>query len=121
MATCVDVAGAKYPQNFHGERITPLEGKSLRPVFENGKRAGHEAIFWEHEGNRAVRQGKWKLVSRHPDHWELYDLAADRTEMHDLAAKDPQRVAALSALYDKWAVRAQVEPWQKVLAAPKPS
>jgi arylsulfatase len=121
MATCVDVAGAKYPESFNGERITPLEGKSLRPVFETGKRTGHNAIFWEHEGNRAVRQGKWKLVSRRPGGWELYDLEADRTEMQDLAAKNPQRVSAMSALYDQWAARSQVEPWEKILAAPKPS
>ena len=66
MATCVDVAGAEYPEEFEGNAITPLEGKSLLPVFEGKTRAGHEAIFWEHEGNRAVRQGKWKLVSRYP-------------------------------------------------------
>ncbi|MBI4909416.1 MAG: arylsulfatase [Acidobacteria bacterium] len=119
MATCVDVAGARYPESFAGERIVPLEGKSLKPVFEKGKRAGHEAIFWEHEGNRAIRQGRWKLVSRHPGKWELYDVEADRTEMQDLAAKQPDRVAKMSALYDQWAIRAQIEPWQKVVDAPR--
>ena len=121
MATCVDVAGARYPESFAGERITALEGKSLRPVFESGKRTGHEqGIFWEHEGNRAVRQGKWKLVSRHPGDWELYDLEADRTEMRNLAGAQPARVASMAALYyDRWAARALVEPWQKVVDAPK--
>jgi arylsulfatase len=119
MATCVDVAGARYPDSFAGERITPLEGKSLRPVFESGRRSGHEAIFWEHEGNRAVRQGQWKLVSRHPGQWELYDLEADRTEMRNLAASDPGRVASMTALYEQWAARAKVEPWQKVVDAPR--
>jgi len=121
MATCVDAGGARYPESFAGERIIPLEGKSLRPIFEKGKRAGHEAIYWEHEGNRAVRQGNWKLVSRHPQGWELYDLEADRTEMNDLATRYPARVASMSALYDRWAARAQVEPWQKVVDASKPA
>jgi arylsulfatase len=119
MATCVDVAGAKYPGSFAGEPIIPLEGKSLRPIFARGKRIGHEAIYWEHEGNRAIRQGKWKLVSRHPNRWELYDLDADRTEITDLTAKDPAQAEAMAARYEKWAVRAQVEPWQKVVAAPR--
>ena len=82
MATCLDVAGADYPATHSGHGIKPLEGKSLRPVFETGTRKGHEAIYWEHEGNRAVRQGQWKLMSRydkpqakHGD-WQLYDLGA---------------------------------------------
>ena len=120
MATWADVGGAHYPGTFAGERITPLEGKSLRPVFETGRRKGHEAIYWEHEGNRAIRHGRWKLVSRHPGKWEPYDLEADRTEMHDLAASHPDRVAIMSSRYDKWAARAQVEPWHKVVAAPRP-
>ena len=120
MATCIDIGGAHYPETFAGERITPLEGKSLLPVFEHGKRAGHtEGIYWEHEGNHAVRQGKWKLVSRYPGKWELYDLEADRTEMQDLSARHPDRVAGMTALYERWASRCQVEPWQKVVAAPK--
>ena len=119
MATCLDVAGVRYPESFAGERIVPLEGKSLRPIFERGKRTPHDAIFWEHEGNRAVRQGRWKLVSRHPEKWELYDLEADRTEMQNLAARHPDRAERMAAVYDRWAARAQVELWQKVVDAPR--
>lgn len=68
-------------------------------------------LFWEHEGNRAVRQGKWKLVARAQGKWELYDLEADRTELKDLAAADPARVASLAEFYDAWAKRCQVLPW----------
>jgi len=84
MATCVDVADAEYPSEYKGNKITPMEGKSLVPAFDN-KPIQREAIYWEHEGNRAVRQGKWKLVSKHPGQWELYDIEADRTELTDLA------------------------------------
>jgi arylsulfatase A-like enzyme len=106
MATCVDVGGAHYP----GAPITPMEGASLKPVFEGKQRAGHD-IYWEHEGNRAVRRGKWKLVSRYPDQWELYDLEADRTEMHNLAGAEPARVKDMVAMYDAWAKRCNVVPW----------
>jgi arylsulfatase len=108
MATCVDVAGATYPTN-----VTPLEGKSLAPILEGRQRRPHEALFWEHEGNRAVRQGRWKLVSRHPANWELYNLARDRTEMRDLAARHPGRVRKMVALYESWAARCGVVPWER--------
>ena len=99
------------PEDLQGREVTPLEGKSLLPIFQGRQRAGHEAIYWEHEGNRAVRQGKWKLVSRHPGNWELYDVAADRTEMRDLAGSNPAKVKELAAMYDAWAKRCAVLPW----------
>ena len=111
MATCVDATGAKYPEEYQGNRITPLEGKSLLPVFQGAQREGHRAIYWEHEGNRAIRAGKWKLVSRHPGNWELYDLQADRTEMNDLASRNASKAAELERAYNAWAKRANVVPW----------
>lgn len=111
MATCLDVAGAAYPSTHQGKPVLPLEGKSLRPVFEGKQREGHENICWEHEGNTAVRQGKWKLVSSYPDWWELYDMEADRTEMHNLADRHPDRVRQMASVYKQWAKRVGVEPW----------
>lgn len=110
MATCVDVAGAEYPAEDQGRKITPLEGRSLVPAFD-GRTIQREGLFWEHEGNRAVRQGKWKLVSRFGGPWELYDMEADRTELNDLAEKHPEKVAELKSLYDAWAARCGVQPW----------
>jgi arylsulfatase A-like enzyme len=111
MATCLDVAGIDYPATYKGHVLTPLEGKSLVPIFKGGHREPHEAIFWEHEGNRAVRQDKWKLVAAHGKPWELYDLEADRTELNDLAGKHPEKVEQLKALYQGWAKRCGVLPW----------
>ena len=110
MATCVDVARAEYPSQYKGNKITPMEGKSLVPAFDN-RPIEREAIYWEHEGNRAVRLGKWKLVSKHPDDWELYDLEADRTELNDLAEKYPEKLAGMKSLYESWAERCGVRPW----------
>ena len=110
MATCVDVARAEYPSEYKGNKITPMEGRSLAPAFGN-KPIDREAIYWEHEGNRAVRQGKWKLVSRYPEDWELYDLEADRTELNNLAQKHPAKLAELKAMYESWAERCGVRPW----------
>ena len=110
MATCVDVARAEYPSEYKGNKITPMEGRSLVPAFGN-KSIERQAIYWEHEGNRAVRLGKWKLVSRHPGDWELYDLEADRTELNDLSEKYPEKLEGLKALYKSWAERCGVQPW----------
>ena len=110
MATCVDISGASYPSNVDGTAITPLEDRSLVPAFE-GKTIEREALYWEHEGNRAVRQGSWKLVAKNADGpWELYDMAQDRAELHDVAAEHPEKVQELSALWQAWAERANVLP-----------
>jgi len=110
MATCVDVAGATYPTERQGHKIQPAEGISLAPTFGT-QPLKKRAIYWEHEGNRAVRQGKWKLVSKHPGGWELYDMEHDRTEMHDLASEHPEKVEELKALWQRWAQRVGVQPW----------
>lgn len=109
MATCLELAGAEYPKGK-----TPVEGLSLAPIFRDGKRKGHDAIYWEHEGNRAVRQGKWKLVARHKGPWELYDLDADRTEMKNVAGEKSDLVQELAAKHDAWAARSGVVAWDEL-------
>lgn len=112
MATCVDLGQAEYPKEYQGQSITPLEGVSLKPLFNGESLKRQEPIFSEHEGNRAVREGSWKLVAKGPrGGWELYDMVKDRTEQHDLAAKHPDRVQKMSEQWEVWAKRAQVTPW----------
>lgn len=114
MPTCVAVSGAKYPEEFNGNKIQPMEGRSLAAVFDN-KPISRGALFWEHEGNRAVRLGKWKLVAiGEKGSWELYDMEKDRTELNDLAEKYPQQVAEMSAMYQQWVIRAKVLPKKAV-------
>jgi arylsulfatase A-like enzyme len=111
MATCVDLAGATYPKEFKGKAILPMEGRSLVPAFDN-KPIQRDAIFWEHEGNAAIRVGDWKLVRMGRNGpWELYDLKADRTELHDLAAAQPEHAKEMASKWDAWAERAQVKPY----------
>lgn len=111
MPTCVAVSGAKYPSEFHGQAIVPMEGKSLLPAFEN-RPLERDALYWEHEGNAAIRVGDWKLVRYHRDGaWELYNLKTDRTELHDLATQEPERAKNLAAKWEAWAERAHVKPY----------
>ncbi len=117
MATIVEVSGVTYPTEFNGEKIKPMEGVSLNPVFEGNSLKRKDPIFWEHESNRAIRDGKWKLVAMEDAPWELYDMEQDRTEMNNLAAKNPKKVQELAKLWDAWAERADVLPlgvWKPV-------
>jgi arylsulfatase len=111
MATCLEVAGAQYSAEVHGQKTVPVEGKSLMPAFAN-QPIQREALFWEHEGNRAVRVGDWKLVAKGPaGRWELYNLSNDRTELNNLAASQPGKVEELADKWVQWAKRADVLPW----------
>lgn len=110
MATCLDVAGATYPAEYQGNAITPLQGVSLRPVFSGKSLKRSQPLCWEHEGNRAIREGKWKLVAKEKQPWELYDMEKDRAEVNNLAAKYPRRVKEMAAAWEAWAARAQVLP-----------
>ncbi len=110
MATAVDIAQAEYPEKFHdGQSIKPMEGMSLASAFA-GEGIQREAIYWEHEGNCAVRRDDFKLVKKDNAKWELYNIARDRSEQHDLATLQPHLVLELSRMWDAYAKRANVMP-----------
>ncbi len=118
MPTLIEVAGGSYPETYGGQPILPLEGKSLVPVLQGKQRESHETLCWALYGNRAVREGDWKLVWGASDRrWELYDLAADRTETNDLAGKYPQRVKSMSAKWESWAGKCGVQDRAKPAAS----
>ena len=112
MATCVDLGQAEYPKEANGQKIVPMQGVSLKPAF-SGKKLGREnPIFWEHEGNRAIRIGKWKLVAKGANGaWELYDLNADRSELNDLSEKHQERTKEMADRWEAWAIEAKAKPW----------
>ena len=114
MATVLDVARTPYPKTRNGQAVTPPAGRSFLPALQGRAWDGHDALYWEHEGNRAIRARKWKLVSRYPQGWELFDMEADRTELRDLAGQQPERVRSLIAQYDQWAARVGVVAWDKL-------
>jgi arylsulfatase A-like enzyme len=110
MATCAELGEAEYPQISGDRNVLALEGKSLLPILEGGTRDGHDAICWQFQDCRALRSGKWKLVTVDGGDWELYDMEADRTELNNLAGDMPDRVKELDAKWDAWAERCGAKP-----------
>ncbi|MGN7724041.1 arylsulfatase [Chitinophaga sp. 22620] len=117
--TFYDLAGASYPLVFNKVNTNPLPGISLARLFFTSQEPSRKTpLFWERAGNRAVRNGKWKLVSSYPrNQWELYDIDTDRAETKDLAAQYPQVVNELSAAYDSWAKNNDVVDYDKIKPA----
>ena len=120
MATCIDIADIPYPTSYNGHTIQPIEGKSLVGAFKNLP-IKRDFIFWEHEGNRAIKAGAWKLVSKTEKNkvftekdqntWELYNMEKDPSETNDLAQKFPSKVKELATMWEKEAIRTKALPW----------
>jgi arylsulfatase A-like enzyme len=114
MPTLLDISGGIYPEEFNGRDILPMEGISLLPVFSGKNTEREKPLFWEHEGNRAVRDGEWKLVSEYDytkkefKRWELYNLSEDRSEIDDLSSRNPDLRDELIREYEEWSARSGV-------------
>lgn len=130
MATCIEITGAGYPSQYNGSKIHKPEGESLLRSIKNESEKRESIMFWEHEANRAIRSGDWKLVLRASEmypfdgRWELYNLADDRTETNDLTEIYPEKVKEMKTLWEEWAQRIKVypldnRPWEKRLNDPK--
>jgi arylsulfatase A-like enzyme len=114
MATCVDLGQAEYPTEFKGQAILPMQGQSLKPLLMGEEDFADRPLYWEHEGNAAIRVGDRKLVRQGlRGAWELFDLEADRTEQHDLAAANPGEVEMLKTQWRRWARQSNVIPKPK--------
>ena len=103
LPTLASLAGGAPPAGIAGVNMAPML---------TGRRQSRTPIFWEHEGSRAVREGKWKITAVGPEGaWELYDIDADRSELHNLAAAQPARVRRMAAQWEQWARDNKVLPW----------
>ena len=130
MGTVLELAGSRYPSHARGYPILASDSRSFVPNMQGFERENPETLFLEHEGNRAVRHGRWKLVSYYNEArgfidgpvgtgtrtgpWELYDLEADRVELHDLAAAHPQLRDKLIEEYGRFAERTGVSDWDEI-------
>jgi arylsulfatase len=109
MPTLLELAGASYPKTYQGRELPALLGRSWGPMLAGATesvRTSQDVLAWEVFGNRALRQGDWKLRWEHKPFgkgdWELFDLASDPAERNDIAAQHPEKVAQLVALWDEY-------------------
>ena len=113
LPTFLELTGISYPQEWNGKPTMELMGESLIPLLDGAPTRADRVFGWEHEGNEAVRIGRWKLVHVNNKPWELYDMDEDPTEINDLASQEPEKLAMLVEEYLQWRVRAHVMEWRK--------
>lgn len=112
MPTVLEATGAAYPETYHGgNKIHPLVGTSLFPAITEKVPSLHEYMYWEHQGNRAIRYGNWKAIRDEAGtEWELYDIVKDRTEKNNLASQHPDVLKKLRNEWEYWAIKHNVLP-----------
>ncbi|MFH1304012.1 MAG: sulfatase-like hydrolase/transferase, partial [Planctomycetota bacterium] len=110
--TLLEASQVKYPSQWDGDSTLPLPGQSLIPLVK-GEKQEERTLYFEHQGNRAIREGRWKLSAIRGEPWELYDISQDRTELHNLAQQRPDLVAPLAQKWDTWAQENFVLPFPK--------
>lgn len=115
MPTFVDAASTTYPKEHAGEQIQPMEGVSMLPLLKGQSINRTAPLGFEHHGNQALRDGRWKIVSAYRGNqerrWELYDMQEDRTEQYDLAKEQPDRLTKMVTQWQEWANRVGVQDW----------
>lgn len=124
MKTLVDITGADYSNEIRGTPIVPMEGNSLRKIFEGDTSIPDRYLYFEHMGNKAVRFGPWKLIYIHSSHdnprheWKLHNIVKDPSEMYNLIDKYPAIADELRSKYTEWANRVGVfEPYDSLILA----
>jgi len=109
MPTVLAAASVSYPSEYGGRKTIPEAGKNILPLLQ-GNPVENRILYFEHEGNRGIQDGKWKLTALHGKDWELYDLQKDRAELNNLAGKYPDIVSRLDGLWNIWAKENYVTP-----------
>ncbi len=127
LPTFLDLAGARHPgTHYRGREINPPRGRSILPLLADPARsirASDDVFATEILGRRALVKGDWKILWLDEPFgtaaWQLYNLATDPGEQNDLAAREPARLAALLADWDRYAASSSVDPMASA-GAPAP-
>ena len=115
MPTILEATGCNYLSELGGHEIQPMQGESLIPLLNHGNWQREQPIFWEHEGNCAIRSDNFKLVKEFNKPWELYDMETDRTELNNLIGKNKTLEKSLLKQYQHWANVTGVIDWEIIL------
>ncbi|MFO8002475.1 MAG: arylsulfatase [Marinilabilia sp.] len=109
LPTCLEIAGADYPELANGEETNSPSGKSLLPLLFDEVETLHDTLCWEHQGGRAIRSGRWKMSALPDESWELFDISSDKTETTDLSGEHPGKVDELNQAWENWAGDLNIE------------
>ena len=129
MATCAEITGAKLPDNAGEDSVSilpVLQGTAKGPVCEA---VVHHSI----NGSFSIRQGDWKLelcagsggwsepkpksqAAKELPPAQLYNLAKDPGEKMNVQAENPEVVARLTKLLEKYVADGRSTP-----GAPQPN
>ncbi len=115
LPTILSATGAPYLKELGGHAIQPLQGESFLDLITGKHWSREQPIFFEHEGNCAVRDGQFKLVKKYGHDWELYDMDADRTELNDLAGTNQPIEKTMLGAYGDWVDKTGVMDWDVAL------
>lgn len=117
MPTLLELAGAEYPTEYAGRKITPVAGRSMLPLIKGTKnKVEDRPVFFQHENHSAIRLGRWKLVTfndRKDDQWELYDISKDRDESNNLISQNPEIAKKMKVMWTQWAKDVNALPFQE--------
>ncbi len=111
LPTILELTGSPYLKEFGGHTIQPIQGESFLSLLRGKAWQREQPIWFEHEGNAAIRMGQFKLVRKHGHDWELYDMDADRTELNDLSGRNAPLQSELLKHYGDWAQKTGVLDW----------
>lgn len=103
LPTCLNLAGANYPDTINGMKTIPPVGKNMLPLLQGNSTTIHDTIYWEHERGKAIRTGDWKMSAMPGKNWELFNIEKDHTETDDLSSQYPEKVAQMNEAWENWA------------------
>ena len=109
--TLLGLSKTVYPETFGNEKLVPITGKSILPLINGAKKDQVMVMFWQHEGNQAVRIGDWKLVKKNKNPWESYDLKTDPNELSDLKNIKSDLIDSLKINWQTSAKKVGVKDW----------
>lgn len=114
MPTILEVSGASYPEEYKGNKIHPLIGKSMLPTLKETTLEIHkdDGMGYELFEMKAYIKGNWKIlrlpVPMGTGEWQLYDIVKDPGETTDLSDKYPDVKEQLIQAWKEYAIQNDV-------------